>query len=525
MGTITKGLAQRQDLDSYDGTLTTTRTDATGGTLTGLKVGDHVDVLSVFGGGLTANQTRATIATATAGLGSSNIALVFAPGTWVIDDDLTIASNFTVVVPAGCIFAPASGKTLTIAGILDRHHDTYTGGAGTVTVTGTDLMAASENTRDYALDTGAANTYAVALTPALTSYTAGRMVRFKAANTNTGASTLNVDSVGAKAIVQADGSTALSAGDITAGQIITVNYEGVDDEFHMAPTAQSVSDPAQLSTANVFTKTQTWKLGADVASATALLVNIDGNAFDITGTTTITSFATKGTGTSIILQFDGILTLTHHSTNLILPAGVNILTAAGDIGVFHEYTTGGWRLVSYTRAKGLNSWNQIGAVQAAVTIDKITFSSGIDSTYRRYVVLMENIRPATDGAVLRAQISQAASFKSDSAYISHTNAGVSNSALYNGLIDNASTGWSLTSAVSSDSNHGFSGELWLPNPASTAMLQQAWWNGTNQFTGGEAVMSSGGGHYVTSAAATDGIQFLFSSGNITSGTFTLYGVS
>ena len=354
-GTITKGLIQRQDLDNYDGTLATSRTDATGGTLSGLKPGDTVDVLSVFGGGATANQTRATIATATAGLTGSNIALAFAPGTWTIDDDLTIASNFTVVVPAGCVFSVSAGKTLTIAGILDRHHDTYTGGSGTVTVSGTDLMAASENTRDYAVDTGAADTYTIAVTPAVTSYSAGRQFRFKAANTNTGASTLDVDSVGAKAIVQADGSTALSAGDITAGQIVTVSYEGVDDEFHMVPTSQSVADPARLGVANVFTKTQTWKHGADVASATALAVDIDGNWFDVTGTTTITSIKTKGVGTLIALQFDGILKLTHNASSLILPYAADIYTAAGDIVVLEEYASGSWRALSYTTLTGKGS--------------------------------------------------------------------------------------------------------------------------------------------------------------------------
>jgi len=374
MGTITKGLAQRQDQDNYDGTLATTRTDATGGTLSGLKIGNMVDVLTVFGSGDTANATNATIAAATAALGSTNVALVFAPTTWTISDDLTIASNFTCVVPAGVVFSVAAAKTLTIAGVLDRHHDTYTGGAGTVTVSGTDLMAASVNTVDYAVDTGAADAYVIDVSPSVTSYVAGRQFRFKSANTNTGASTLNVDAVGAKSIVQADGSTALSAGDITAGQIVTVNYEAVDDEFHLMPTIQPAASPAATNTDNVYTKTETWKQGADVASATALPVNIDGNLFDVTGTTTITSLNSKGVGTLVVLQFDGALTLTHHATNLIL-AGEDIVTVAGDIATLYEYASGDWRLISYTRAS-----NGIGVqAKAWVTFAAPTPSAGNDS--------------------------------------------------------------------------------------------------------------------------------------------------
>ena len=93
-----------------------------------------------------------------------------------------------------------------------------------------------------------------------------------------------------------------------------------------------------------------WKKGADLSSANALTLGSDGNAFDITGTTAITSISTRGIGAIILLHFDGALTLTHHSTNLVLPDGENITTAAGDVAVLHEFEAGKWRLVSYSRA-------------------------------------------------------------------------------------------------------------------------------------------------------------------------------
>ena len=92
--------------------------------------------------------------------------------------------------------------------------------------------------------------------------------------------------------------------------------------------------------------------GADVASAATLTLPDDGNYYDITGTTTITSIATLGVGTIVGLHFDGILILTHHATDLILPTGANITTAAGDEAFFREYASGDWRCVSYTRANG-----------------------------------------------------------------------------------------------------------------------------------------------------------------------------
>lgn len=90
--------------------------------------------------------------------------------------------------------------------------------------------------------------------------------------------------------------------------------------------------------------------GADIASATALTLGTDGNSFDVTGTTTITSINTWHVGGRVLLQFDGVLTLTHHATDLILPGAANITTAAGDIAEFMEYAAGDWRCVSYQKA-------------------------------------------------------------------------------------------------------------------------------------------------------------------------------
>jgi len=93
--------------------------------------------------------------------------------------------------------------------------------------------------------------------------------------------------------------------------------------------------------------------GADISSATSLTLGKDGNQFDVTGTTTITSIATQGIGSYVTLHFDGALTFTHHSTDLILPGAASITTAAGDIAVMYEYASADWRCVSYTKASGV----------------------------------------------------------------------------------------------------------------------------------------------------------------------------
>jgi hypothetical protein len=75
------------------------------------------------------------------------------------------------------------------------------------------------------------------LTPAIASYVAGQMFSFLSAGANTGAVTLNINGVGAKAVTKL-GSTALAAGDIPANTIIIVQYDG--SEFQLvAPAALS----------------------------------------------------------------------------------------------------------------------------------------------------------------------------------------------------------------------------------------------------------------------------------------------
>jgi len=61
--------------------------------------------------------------------------------------------------------------------------------------------------------------------PVVAAYAAGQMFYFVATGDNTGAVTLNIDSLGAKAVTR-DGSVALAAGDIKSGEVVVVVYDG-----------------------------------------------------------------------------------------------------------------------------------------------------------------------------------------------------------------------------------------------------------------------------------------------------------
>src|SRR6185437_4599133 len=92
----------------------------------------------------------------------------------------------------------------------------------------------------YAVDSGTANTYVASLSPSIGSYTTGMVVFLKIAHTNTGASTINLNSLGAKTIVYPTGS-GVSAGDLVANQIAILTYDGTHFQINNPATFGAVA--------------------------------------------------------------------------------------------------------------------------------------------------------------------------------------------------------------------------------------------------------------------------------------------
>lgn len=80
---------------------------------------------------------------------------------------------------------------------------------------------------DYATSTGSANAYILAIDAQLSALAAGDVVKFKANFTNTGAATINVNSIGVKSIKH-NANEAIIAGSIISGEIITLTYDGTN---------------------------------------------------------------------------------------------------------------------------------------------------------------------------------------------------------------------------------------------------------------------------------------------------------
>lgn len=98
------------------------------------------------------------------------------------------------------------------------HEDELTGGTGS-----------------WGTDTGTANTYLVELPYPPSSYVDGLEVSFRPLNTNTGASTINVNSLGVKN-VKRSGDLELYAGDLSVGLPVQLRFSTATDCFHFVNT-------------------------------------------------------------------------------------------------------------------------------------------------------------------------------------------------------------------------------------------------------------------------------------------------
>ncbi len=168
---------------------------------------------------------------------------------------------------------------------------------------------------------------------------------------------------------------------------------------------------------------------------------------------------------------------------------------------------GAWARVSTQTASG------------SATIDFTTLSA----SYRDFKVIGSNVVPATDNVQLFARISVAASFKSgatDYEWRSKYNYGAGEG--YGGAAD---TGIRIFIAAGSDAGESLSFWAVFFDPADTANRKQVMGSSFGQTNVAAYRAVRFQGSYVAATSAIDGIQFLFSSGNIESGTFTLYGRS
>ena len=161
----------------------------------------------------------------------------------------------------------------------------------------------------------------------------------------------------------------------------------------------------------------------------------------------------------------------------------------------------------------------------------LDFTSGITSTYKKYVFKFVNIHPATDGAKFGFQ------FNADGA--SGFNETLTNT-YFRSYHDEANTATGVGYVTSEDQGNGTSftildggvgadadqctaGHVKLFDPSNTSHIKHFIFRGTHYDVNNFVADVFVGGYVNTTAAITE-MQFKFSSGNIDAGTIKMYGI-
>ena len=172
------------------------------------------------------------------------------------------------------------------------------------------------------------------------------------------------------------------------------------------------------------------------------------------------------------------------------------------------------------------------AATTASSSASVSFTSGIDSTYKEYIFYFVNIHPATDNVYFSFQGNKAGgsgyneTITSSTFQAYHEENGGSAVLGYRTDLDQAqgTSFQQITQNVGNANDESISGYLHLFNPSSTTFTKN-FIARSNTYQSGDYsidVFSSG---YFNTVSAIDEIQFKMVSGNIDSGQILLFGLN
>ena len=201
--------------------------------------------------------------------------------------------------------------------------------------------------------------------------------------------------------------------------------------------------------------------------------------------------------------------------NTVKDAGGNTLWVSNGSGTLSSVSSG------FGGALNLLS------TQTASDSASLSFTSGIDSTYKEYVFKFININPATDGADFQFQAGASYDTTITSTYFraNHGEGGSGGTLAYQTGEDQAqgTSYQNIFHELDSDADSSASGELHLFNPSSTTYVKN-WYCTTQGVQNSAWTMENFSAGYFNTTSALTQIQFKMSSGNF-DGKIKMYGVS
>jgi hypothetical protein len=170
--------------------------------------------------------------------------------------------------------------------------------------------------------------------------------------------------------------------------------------------------------------------------------------------------------------------------------------------------------------------------QTASASASISFTTGIDSTYKEYQFYFINMHPATNGVEFQFNMSTDGGSSYNVAKTTTTfeasqnEAGSSTNLTYQAGDDLAQgTGFQeLSDGIGNENDECNAGTLTLFNPSSTTYVKH-FIATTNMYNGGDFSVNDFTAGYGNTTSAVNAIQFKMSSGNIDEGTILMYGIN
>jgi hypothetical protein len=173
------------------------------------------------------------------------------------------------------------------------------------------------------------------------------------------------------------------------------------------------------------------------------------------------------------------------------------------------------------------------STQTASGSSSLSFTSGIDSTYKEYIFRYYDMHPATDNTELQFQVSTdggssygvAITSTAFQGYHYEVDGSSSGVAYYTADDLAQGTGFqNLCNNVGNGNDESMSGILHLFDPSNTTFVKH-WINRSQSYSGGDFSLDGYQAGYVNTTSAVNAVQFKMTGGNIDSGTIIMYGVS
>jgi hypothetical protein len=208
-------------------------------------------------------------------------------------------------------------------------------------------------------------------------------------------------------------------------------------------------------------------------------------------------------------------------------AANNITTA----GVFTADAITNASVTGITVLAGVSDGITFISSQTASASATISFTTGLDSTYKAYKFVFVNIHPATDSTEFEFNMSTDSGSNynvtktTTSFYPYHNEIGDTSGLTYSTGTDLAqSTAFqTLFLDLGNSNDENLSGSLTLFNPSSTTYVKHFISN-INGYNAGDYSLQHFIAGYGNTTSAVNAIQFKMSSGNIDAGTIYLYGI-